>query len=148
MEEFDFIMVGDGPQIEKARRIVDNSNTLNGKVHIVGYSSKIKDYLSSFDCLVLTSRVEGLPNVIIEAQFSGLPVLTTNAGGAVECIIEGETGVLSETDSPKILAEKLLTMLEDKKFMRTASKKSKKFAKSEFSLETMAKRVGKLYEGI
>ena len=40
MKKFDFIMVGDGPQIEKARRIVDNSNTLNGKVHIVGYSSK------------------------------------------------------------------------------------------------------------
>ena len=93
-------------------------------------------------------QVEGLPNVIIEAQFSGLPVLTTNAGGAVECIIEGETGILSETDSPEILAEKLLRMLEDEKFMRSASKKSKKFAKSEFSLETMAKRIGKLYEGI
>ena len=148
MGEFNFIMVGDGPQIEKARRIVDNSKALNGKVHIVGYSSEIRDYLSSFDCLVLTSRVEGLPNVIIEAQFSGLPVLTTNAGGAVECIIEGETGILSETDSPEILAEKLLRMLEDEKFMRSASKKSKKFAKSEFSLDSMAKRIGKLYEGI
>ena len=103
MGEFNFIMVGDGPQIEKARRIVDNSKALNGNVHIVGYSSEIRDYLSSFDCLVLTSRVEGLPNVIIEAQFSGLPVLTTNAGGAVECIIEGETGILSETDSLKFL---------------------------------------------
>ena len=127
---------------------MDNSKALNGNVHIVGYSSEIRDYLSSFDCLVLTSRVEGLPNVIIEAQFSGLPVLTTNAGGAVECIIEGETGILSETDSPEILAEKLLRMLEDEKFMRSASKKSKNFAKSEFSLDSMARRIGKLYEGI
>ena len=147
IEEIQFIMVGGGPQLEKARKIVEDSEILRDRVHIVGYSPDVSSYLMSAECLVLTSKVEGLPNVIIEAQFSGLPVLTTNAGGASECIVEGETGYLSKSDSPSYLAERLLEMLSDKKFMKIAPKKAKKFASSEFSKETMTKRMVKLYGG-
>ena len=42
--------------------------------------------------LVLMSSFEGLPNVLIEAQYLGVPVVSTPAGGASECFIEGVTG--------------------------------------------------------
>src|SRR5690606_23905969 len=52
---------------------------------------------------VLLSRFEGLPNVLIEAQYSGVPVVTTPAGGAAECLIEGVTGrVVSRCDKPDL----------------------------------------------
>jgi glycosyltransferase involved in cell wall biosynthesis len=41
---------------------------------------------------VLLSRYEGLPNVLIEAQYMGVRVVTTPAGGAAECLIDGVTG--------------------------------------------------------
>jgi hypothetical protein len=44
------------------------------------------------DVLVLLSRYEGLPNVLIEAQYMGVRVVTTPAGGAAECVIDGTTG--------------------------------------------------------
>ena len=147
IDEIQFIMVGEGPQLEKARAIVEDSEILRERVHIVGYSPEVSSYMMSFDCFVLTSKVEGLPNVIIEAKFSGLPVLTTDAGGASECIDEGETGQVAKSDSPSYLAETLLEMLNDKKFMKGAPKKAKKFASSEFSKEILAKRMGKLYGG-
>lgn len=145
IENTHFIMVGDGPQLEKARSIVDNSTILNGRVHIVGYSSEVNAYLGCMDCLVLTSKIEGLPNVIIEAQYSGVPVLTTNAGGARECIIEGETGIVVDSGSVELMASKLLEMINDSNFMTSASKKSKKFALKEFGQKTWIKRMNNLY---
>ena len=145
--DINFIMVGDGPQLEKARHIVEKSEYLNGKVHLVGYSSEVNVFLEMFDCFILTSKVEGLPNVIIEAQFCGVPVLTTDAGGAKECIIEGETGFLSKSDSIESLALNLKNILSNKKFLKNAKKKSRKFAMESFGEDTWSKKINQLYSG-
>ena len=100
-----------------------------------------------FDCFILTSKVEGLPNVIIEAQFCGLPVLTTDAGGAKECFIEGETGFLSKSDSIESLALNLKNILSNKKFLKNAKKKSRKFAMESFGEDTWSKKINQLYAG-
>jgi glycosyltransferase involved in cell wall biosynthesis len=52
--------------------------------------------MSKMDVLVLLSRYEGLPNVLIEAQYMGVRVVTTPAGGAAECLIDGVTGWVLE----------------------------------------------------
>ena len=70
-------MLGDEPQFDKAREIVKESEILSGKVHFVGFGTRC-EYLRNFDCFLLTSKVEGLPNVVIEAQSCGIPVLSTN----------------------------------------------------------------------
>ena len=147
IEDINFIMVGDGPQLEKARQIVEKSEILRGKVHLVGYSSEVNLFLEIFDCFILTSKVEGLPNVLIEAQFCGVPVLTTDAGGAKECIIEGETGYLSNTDSIEDLSTKLRNILNDKKFLKSSKNKSKNFAKESFGEDTWSNKINELYAG-
>ena len=92
--------------------------------------------MQEFDALLLTSEFEGLPNVLIEAQGFGVPVLATNAGGASETFIEGETGFLADSDEPSSLAAKLLMMLKDDAWRENASKQSKLNARSKFSIET------------
>ena len=146
-DDINFIIVGDGPQFEKAQEIVEKSDILRNKVHLVGYSSEVNSFLGMFDCFILTSKVEGLPNVIIEAQFCGIPVLTTDAGGAKECFLEGETGYLSESDSVGSISEKLSSILSDKKFLNDSKSKSIEFAKEAFGEDTWAKKINKLYLG-
>jgi glycosyltransferase involved in cell wall biosynthesis len=51
------------------------------------------------DVLMLLSAHEGLPNALIEAQLAGVPVVTTDAGGASEAILPGKTGVVLPVDS-------------------------------------------------
>ncbi|NDV27481.1 glycosyltransferase family 4 protein [Desulfovibrio sp. JC010] len=63
------------------------------------------------DIFVLPSRDEGLPNVLLEAAASGLPVLTTRAGGCPDAIRDRETGLLVEPDNSKELAHALSTLL-------------------------------------
>ena len=141
-----FIMLGDGAQLEKARGIVEGSDILRGRVHLVGFSPDVETFMEIFDCLVVTSKVEGLPNVIIEAQFSGVPVLTTNVGGSGECIIDGETGILEDDDSASKLSERLIDMLNDREFRKTAEKKSRRFASGKFGQAAWSKSMNSLYK--
>ena len=140
-----FVMVCDGAQFEKAKSIIMSSENLRERVHLIGYSDEVSKFLEIFDCLVLTSKVEGLPNVIIEAQSFGIPVLTTDAGGARECILHGETGLVSESDTAEELAANLSEMLLNRDFMTGSGKRAKKFAMAEFGEKTWSKRMNDLF---
>ncbi|KVS74880.1 hypothetical protein WK41_07980 [Burkholderia cepacia] len=55
--------------------------------------------LHEYDALVYTSWFDGLPNVILEAMGSGLPVIAPNIGGIGEAVLDGETGILIEASN-------------------------------------------------
>jgi glycosyltransferase involved in cell wall biosynthesis len=73
-----FVLVGDGvlrPRIESA---VDAAG-LAGRVHLLGVRSDVPHIMGALDLLLLPSRWEGLPVVLVEAQASGLPCLVSDA---------------------------------------------------------------------
>ena len=142
-----FVLIGDGPLMDQVSRLVRRYG-LNERIHLIGRSHQIYSWLQEFDALLLTSEFEGLPNVLIEAQGFGVPVLATNAGGASETFIEGETGFLADSDEPSSLAAKLLMMLKDDAWRENASKQSKLNARSKFSIETAAENFVELYDSI
>ncbi len=93
-----FILVGDGPLYDQA---VEYAARMGLRRHVLftGRSGSVGYWLSKMRALLLTSRFEGTPNVLIEAQLAGVPVVTTPAGGAAETLIEGETGfVLADAE--------------------------------------------------
>ena len=148
MREIDFVMLGDGPQYEKAKEIIEDSNVLRNRVHLVGFSPMVGEYLRNFDCFLLTSKVEGLPNVVIEAQTCGVPVVSTNAGGSKECLLEGETGMIAYDDSPKEVSRLLFEVLSNDSFSKMAKKNGLRFIERKFGLKTYSKRINKLYSEV
>lgn len=88
-----FLLVGGGRLLDEA---VDLARGLGvaDRIHFVGRSVAVGYWMKRMDVLVLMSSFEGLPNVLIEAQYLGVPVVSTPAGGASECFIEGVTGHL------------------------------------------------------
>ena len=70
------IMIGDGPLWNDIKE-KSNISGLNNDILFLGRKDNIPDYMSSADCLLLPSLHEGLPMVLIEAQASGLPVVTS-----------------------------------------------------------------------
>jgi glycosyltransferase involved in cell wall biosynthesis len=81
------IMAGDGPL--KSEIVLRLKNDFNN-VTFLGWQNPL-DFYKKIDCLILTSEVEGLPNVILEALASGLPIISTDVGGIPD--------VLSNTNS-------------------------------------------------
>lgn len=86
-----FVIVGAGQKLEEARELVRKLR-ITRRVLFVGTSSAVGYWYDKMDVKVLLSRFEGLPNVLIEAQQLGTPVVSTPAGGAQECFVEGVTG--------------------------------------------------------
>ena len=89
------VLVGGGRLLPNAQQLAEELG-ISDRILFVGRSTRVGYWMSKMDVLVLLSRFEGLPNVLIEAQYMGVRVVTTPAGGASECLIDGTTGYVVE----------------------------------------------------
>lgn len=67
-------------------------------IHILGFRSDVADLLKAADCFAFPSKREGLGLAAIEAMASGLPLLTSNAGGINDYSVDGVTGYKYDAD--------------------------------------------------
>jgi glycosyltransferase involved in cell wall biosynthesis len=97
-----FVVVGGGRLLPNAQELAEKLG-ISDRILFTGRSTRVGYWMSKMDVLVLMSRYEGLPNVLIEAQYMGVRVVTTPAGGAAECLIDGTTGyVLDCAEKPNL----------------------------------------------
>jgi glycosyltransferase involved in cell wall biosynthesis len=78
-----------------------------------GHVRDTAPYYRLMDVLCLPTRREGFPNVVLEASATGVPTVTTDATGAIDSVVDGRTGFVTQRDSPAALADGLATLLED-----------------------------------
>ena len=134
-----FVIVGDGRLREKVEALAQELNVTD-RLLLVGLSNHVGFWYSQMDASVLLSRYEGLPNVLIEAQLLGVPVISTPAGGAGECFLENETGhLLSDVDHPDLheACEKVLSMVDKVRSNEEVRAYSRLRAQQLFSLDAM-----------
>ena len=89
------IVIGDGPELPKLRKIAP------ANVHLLGYQpdEAVVDLLSKARGFVCAAE-EDFGIAIVEAQAAGCPVITYRQGGALDTVIEGVTGLFFEEQSP------------------------------------------------
>ena len=138
------VHVGGGSQSKLIQDYV-NELDLGDKIHLIGQTKQVKAWLDEFDLFLLTSIVEGLPNVLIEAQAFGVPVVSTDAGGAKDTFIDGETGILVTEPTADEIANAILKCLNDPEWMEIAKFNSRINARERFSQESMLKRLKEIY---
>ena len=107
-------IVGDGSQRQALEKLVAELNltdhvTFHGKIE----HSKIQDYYDQYDIYVNASNVDNLPGVILEAFASGLPVVSTRAGGIPYMVEEGVTGFLVDIGDYEALGEKVIKLIKE-----------------------------------
>ena len=73
---------------------------------------EVAELMSEHDVFVLFSNYENLPCVLIEAQASGLPAISTDVGGTSEIISDAELGILISPQAEDVLAEKMSWMID------------------------------------
>ena len=82
---------------------------LSDKIYCVGYQKNPYAYVKNANCFVLSSRNEGLPNVLIEALYLGTPAAATTCIPAIERIVEnGKTGFLAASEDIESLANAMI----------------------------------------
>lgn len=115
--EFDWTVYGDGDR-EKLDQIVRELG-VSDVFHMPGYSPRAQEELAKADLSVMLSDYEGLSNGIYESMMLGVPVFSTNVGGAEEQIQDGVNGWLVENDEETIF-EKLKAVLSNCEAIKAA----------------------------
>jgi len=132
------LLVGDGPLRPELQRLVEQ-HALEDRIIMPGTQIPVEPWMAAMDLLFLSSRMEGLPNVLIEAQTLGVPVLSMNVGGCSEAFVDGVSGKLMEDPNPELIAKEIQSILDDKCWLDEASRQASLYAEENFSLHALAK---------
>jgi len=119
-----------------------------GRVHFPGpvLRDTLPDLYRAADVFTLPAvhdpegNVDGLPNVILEAMASGLPVVTTGISGIPLAVSHGETGLLVPEGDAEALLEALLRLLEDRALARRMGEKGRRRAEAALTWDAVAAR--------
>jgi len=99
------VILGDGPRRLKIENLA-SKKSISQSVHFMGKVENPFKYMSRSNALVLSSRYEGLPMVVLESLASGTPAIVANTpGGASDVVDDGEHGVVVQSYEPEQFAK-------------------------------------------
>lgn len=124
------IMIGDGPERTKAEELCRELN-LCDDIRFVGKQVEMEDVLAIGDLFLLTSEYESFGLAALEAMAAEVPVISTNAGGLPEIMVDGECGYMGNVGDVTGMSKKAVSILKDdetlKKFKTGAMKQAERF---------------------
>lgn len=132
-------VVGVGP-FEKAMKQRIDELKLNGSLTLLGRRDDVPQLMRLSTLLLLTSDFEGMPNVVLEAQAMGLPVIASNVGGVADCLIHGRTGYLVDRDDNQGLIDRCLELLQNHVLRNRFATTGVAHVRDSFSRRAMADR--------
>ncbi len=120
-------VIGKGKNYKDLQNYIDN-NKLKRSVTLCGYKENAHQYMSQFDLFILSSKFEGLPNTLIEAQNSGIPIISSNCpSGPKEILLNGKLGILYKTGNYFDLYKKIMLFYKNKKKYKRKAILAKKY---------------------
>jgi starch synthase len=130
------VIAGDGPERARLKRAFEDRATFLGAVPY----EQIPAFYHQIDTLVLPSHTEGLPRVVLEAQATATPLITTRVGGLPEVVENGETGLLVDPRSPEQLATAIGELSSDAALRTRLGENGRRAVIESYSWETMYER--------
>jgi glycosyltransferase involved in cell wall biosynthesis len=142
-----FLLAGTGPMRDSTVHEVA-VRRLHDRLHLLGPNTNVATAYHAMDLFVLTSKVEGCPNVVLEAMTHGLPVVAGRVGGVPEIVRDGETGVLVDSRDPREWARAIESIVDDSGRLTTLGAKGRLRVTSEFTIEKMSAAYDALYRAL
>jgi len=130
------VIAGEGPLLEPIEQQIEALG-LSHAVQLLGYRDDVPRLLNALDMFVLSSNEEGLGTTVLDAMAAGVPVVATAGGGIPEMVRDGDTGLLSPVNNPKLLADNMVRMREDKVLRIACSDRARQLVESAFSVDQM-----------
>ena len=141
------VCVGNGILLEKTKSIVEQKG-LSQNVFFLGFRKDIPELLAASDCLVLCSKIEGVPGVVLEAGTQKIPSISTNVGGVSEVLINGQTGFLIEDFNKVEFKEKLIELMHNSQLRKIFGENAFTMISKGFDPEINAKKFENLYQNL
>ena len=139
-----FVIFGQGRMQDQIQRKAKQIG-LDDRLVLAGVTDRVPCVMSMMDVLLLTSRGEGLPNVLLEAQWVGTPVVTTDVGGAKEAIEPGVTGWVVASDRASDVARQIVGLHGNPILLAEARNRGPVFVREQFGVARMTSQTMKIY---
>jgi glycosyltransferase involved in cell wall biosynthesis len=135
-------IAGDGEELVKLKLLI---NELNAPVELVGEVPSIQPFLDEADVFLHCSSNEGMPTVLIEAMFSGVPCVATDVGGTIELIKDGVNGFLASFGDEEKLKNSIIKLYNNKDLREEIIKEGKLTYEHDFSLKESITKIENLF---
>ena len=121
-----------GP-IENSRQTLDEIVTSSPTAVVTGFVRDPSVPFGAMDILLLPTKREGFPNVVLEAGASAIPVVTTDATGAVDSVLHGQTGLVVEKNDVAGFVDAVEALAGDAEKRRTFGANAREWVSAHFS---------------
>lgn len=139
-------MIGDGTQFPLVQKMVEENSRLQNRISLAGWVSQdqVEQTLQQSDILLMPSLRESMPMVGLQALAAGNALILSNVGACPEMVDEGKNGFLVEPVDLKCFANRLQTLLSDRKKLGAFKKHSKKKS-VQFDIKEILERYQHVY---
>jgi glycosyltransferase involved in cell wall biosynthesis len=138
------VLVGDGPESASLELLADELG-VSDRVTMTGWVDRARDYLAALDLVVVPSRFEGLPLVVVEAMLAERVVVASDVGSICEAIEHERTGMLVPPEDPAALSAVISSLLADAELRREMGARARERALERFTSVAMARSYESLY---
>jgi len=139
------VLVGEGALREQLEEQARNLG-LAGQAHFLGLRADIPDVLGAMDVFVLSSDYEGNPLSVMEAMASGLPIVSTAAGGVPDLFESGKEGLIVQPGDVQGLSSSMISVLRNREARQSMGMAAARRAKENFDVSSMVQAYEELYE--
>lgn len=141
--KWELLLVGDGPEQESLQRQARQLGL--ARVHFLSFRRDVPEILATCDLVVLPSRWEGMPNVVLEAMAAGRAVVATDVEGVGELLAsDGLEQVVSPHD-PRRFAEQIMRLLGDESLRNSLGVANQARAREHFSFAATVSAYERIY---
>jgi glycosyltransferase involved in cell wall biosynthesis len=144
LPEHDLLLVGEGPLQVSLEQMAERLGIAQ-RVHFAGWQADVPSIVAAADMLVLPSRYEGMPNVVLEAMAAGKPVIATQAEGTVELLGLAAVEQTAPVGDWNGFRSRLVQIAGDDAL--AIARRNQERAQ-QFSLDFMVARYDRLYESL
>ena len=139
-------IVGDGPDRGVIQDRVDKINhTFHNVIVMTSWIKDIGTFNAGMDIICLTSKNEGTPVSLIEAQAANIPIVTTDVGGVRDIVDVDQTGFVIPQGDLELYTEKLTELCEDEKIRKKMSQNGWNYVHEKFHYTTLVQNMDRYY---
>lgn len=153
-----FFLIGDGAERKNIENLCTDLNIpfsdarqtdfTPATITFTGYQNRIDWVNAGLDIIVLTSKNEGTPVSLIEAQASGVPVVSTRVGGVENIVLENETALLCESDNLNEFTEKLLYLIQNPEKRKSMQGKGREHVLHKYHYTRLVQDIDNYYQSL
>jgi glycosyltransferase involved in cell wall biosynthesis len=130
--------------IIQLNKIIDDLD-IRKECIFMGHQDNTERLFSACDLTVLSSFHEGTPNVLLESMACGVPVIATNVCDNSYIVKDGEVGYLVEVGDEMVMANRIISLLNDETTRKEMGFKARKWVLEEFSTKRLAEKTASVY---